>query len=115
MADENLTEPTEVPDTNTESNQIANVCMLLQVPAIQESIQRVLSLWEMYAEAKLSIAKGTTKSALWWAAGLISLIVVPVSVLTGLGTLDGQAATFLFGAILGATFTFLRTFLVRSE
>jgi len=88
---------------------------LLASPDIQRAIAEIPQLMRAHSEAKLAAIRWTTRSALIWAAFLIFGIIVPVTVLAWFGKLSSDAAAFLFGAIIGATFTFVRSFLASRE
>jgi len=89
--------------------------ILLESPAIQEALSKIPDLIQANITARTTITRGTTKTTLVWAAALTLIIVAPVTVLAFYDKVSSDAATFLFGAIVGAVFTFTRTFLARQD
>ena len=94
-------------------------------PAVQSAIVKIPSILEKHLDNQTAILRAqmehhasVTSSATKWilgaTVGLALIVVAPTSVLAWNGKLSADAATFLFGAIVGAAFTFLRDFFPRS-
>lgn len=89
---------------------------LSEIPdLIRANIEAKNTLLKAQMEAQTSTTQGATKWILLWSAILVLIIIAPVSVLTWSGKISSDACAFLFGAIVGAAFTFLRTFFPRSS
>jgi len=90
--------------------------------ALQEAIAQIPIIWERIQKSRLDaetarlevqtrLAGGQTWKVLAWVFLLAALIVIPVTVLIWNGKMSADAGAFLFGALIGAAFTFMRTFL----
>jgi len=92
---------------------------LLESPDVQKAIAELISkapeLVESNIKSKTVTTRGITRNVLYWSGILILAIVAPVSVLTAIDKLSSDAAAFLFGAIIGAAFTFVRSFFGSRE
>ena len=104
-----------------EDSQPSTLDTLLSSPDIQKAISQIPDLIKTNIEARNALAKaqleaqtgntrGATKGILIWTIVLALIIVVPVAWLSWYGKISSDAATFLFGTIVGAAFTFLRNF-----
>jgi hypothetical protein len=81
---------------------------------VQSLVTGLNTLFEHNINVKARTTSRTATSVLVWAAILTAIIVGPVTGLVAYGKLSSDAAAFLFGAIVGAAFTFLRTFFPSS-
>lgn len=55
-------------------------------------------------------AARTVKYAFWFAVFVLAAVIVPTTILTWAGKLQPDAATFVLGTIIGASFTFVVQF-----
>ena len=99
---------------------------LLSSPDIQKAIAQIPDLIRANIDAKTTLTKaqleaqtgttrGTTKWILLWGVALALIIIIPVAFLSWFGKISSDAATFLFGTIVGAAFTFIRNFFPRGS
>jgi len=99
---------------------------LLSSPDIQKAIAQIPDLFKANLDAKNEVlkaqlesqtgtTKGMTKWILVWSIVLAILIIGPVTALSWSGKISSDAATFLFGTLVGAAFTFLRNFFPKGS
>ena len=106
-----IEKPADNPETNVgQRTEPTAVDKLLESPDIQRAIAQIPDLIKTNIESKRQSVGGATRTVLLWAGVLIVAIIIPVSLLTAFDKLSSDAAAFVFGAIVGAAFTFIRTF-----
>lgn len=89
--------------------------VFLMSPEIHAFISKIPDLFQANIEAKSRTTRGATKNVLLWSAVLVLIIIAPVATLTWFDKFSSDAAAFLFGAIVGAAFTFIRSFLAGRD
>jgi len=81
---------------------------------VQDLLSGLNNLIQLNIKTKSSTTRWTIISALVWTIILSGIIIGPVAWLSWSEKISSDAATFLFGTIIGAAFTFLSRFLFKS-
>ena len=79
--------------------------------AVQDMIGGVNRLIEINIQTKAKTTRWASCSLLLLTFVLALIVIVPASILAWYSKISSDAATFLFGAVVGAAFTFLRGFI----
>lgn len=112
MTDASLPQP--IPETPKDTRP----SMLWEYPDLRQtfctSVERSLTLLQRKLEHDFAATKVASWGVLIMTGIIVSMIVVPVTWLTANGKLSADAATFVFGVLVGAAFAFLRDFFPKS-
>lgn len=120
-----LEAPKQEPNGGGQPPQGAVLDRLALSPSVQDAIREIPGLIRAKMDNDTAIARTrleadaastrkATRDILLATVFLALVVVLPTSLLAWSGKLSPEAATFLFGAIVGAAFTFLRDFFPRS-